>query len=393
MTGENRFYLPNVFLSVLNRFFFKKPPLSQFHGNQKLKILVYQVGNIGDLIVSTPVYMALRKKYHDAEITLLSSSGSRKYAGAEEIIKPLNLIDNFHAFFPDDFVSFKHYYTFYRTIRNTKYDLVVYLPSNLWKTFTICRDMIFFFLAGIKYGVGFRVYEDYHFYLKHKILPKNEIDRLFDLLKPLEIKNGNKLPQFAISNESTKIVESLFSQHKITGNQVKIGIMPGGKYPARLWPGHYFSELINKINENFSVKIILLGSEPEKKLVEEIKNQIKKKPLDTCGCLTINQTGALIKQCHLLITNDSGPMHIAAAVKTPTVSIFSAVDIPFLWYPAGNNHKIFYNKVECSPCFQKECDNHICMEGIPVESVYNAVKEQLYKMGIKKRGDLNYSGQ
>ena len=387
MTGENRFYLPNAFLSVLNRFFFKKPPLSSVYSNQKLKILVYQVGNIGDLIVSTPVYVALRKKYPDAEIALLSSSGSKKYVGAEEIIKPLNLIDNFHVFFPDDFVSFKHYYAFYRTIRNAKYDLIVYLPSNLWKTFTICRDMIFFFLAGIKYGVGFRMYEDYYFYLKDEILPRNEIDRLFDLLKPLEIENGNKLTQFAISNENTKFVQSLLSKHEITGSQLKIGIMPGGKYPARLWPGHYFAELINKINENFLVTIILVGSESEKKLVEKIKNQIKKKPLDMSGCLTIHQTGALINQCHLLITNDSGPMHIAAAVKTPTVSIFSSVDIPFLWYPAGNNHKIFYNKVDCSPCFQKECDNHICMEGISVESVYNAAKEQLYKMGIKKRGD------
>tara|TARA_B100000315_G_scaffold158829_1_gene147402 strand:- start:6813 stop:7973 length:1161 start_codon:yes stop_codon:yes gene_type:complete len=384
MRGENRFYLPNLFLSVFNRFFFKNPPFSPSHSNQKLKILVYQVGNIGDLIVSTPVYMALRKKYDDAEITLLSSSGSRKYVGAEEIIKPLNLIDNFHTFFPDDFVSLKHYYTFYRTIRNAKYDLIVYLPSNLWKVFTICRDMIFFFLAGIKCGVGFRVYEDYHFYLKHEILPKNEIDRLFDLLKPLEIENGNKLPQFAISNENTKFVQNLLAKHKITGNLVKIGILPGGKYPARLWPGHYFAKLINKINENFSVKIIFLGSESEKELVEKIKKQIKKKPLDTSGCLTIHQTAALIKQCHLLITNDSGPMHIAAAVRTPTVSIFSAVDIPFLWYPTGNNHKIFYNKVECSPCFQKECDNHICMEGISVENVYKAVKEQLYNMDLKK---------
>ena len=85
MTGENRFYLPNAFLSVLNRFFFKKPPLSPVYGNKKLKILVYQVGNIGDLIVSTPVYVALRKRYHDAEIALLSSSGSKKYVGAEEI--------------------------------------------------------------------------------------------------------------------------------------------------------------------------------------------------------------------------------------------------------------------------------------------------------------------
>ena len=279
----------------------------------------------------------------------------------------------------------KHYHTFYRTIRNAKYDLIVYLPSNLWKTFTIFRDMIFFFLAGIKYGVGFRVYEDYHFYFKYDILPKNEIERLFDLLKPLEIENGNKLPQFAISNENIKFVQNLLSRHKISENQVKIGIMPGGKYPARLWPRRCFAELINKINENFSVKIILLGSDSEKKIAEEIKNQIKKKPLDTSGCLTIHQSGALIKQCHLLITNDSGPMHIAAAVRTPTVSIFSAVDIPFLWYPAGNNHKIFYNKVDCSPCFQKECDNHICMEGISVESVYNAVKEQLRKIGVEKK--------
>lgn len=83
-------------------------------------------------------------------------------------------------------------------------------------------------------------------------------------------------------------------------------------------------------------------------------------------------------------------MHIAAAVGTPTVSIFSAVDIPFLWYPwypYVDNHRIFYNKVDCSPCFQKECDNHICMEEISVETVYDAVKKQLHKMGTKKRGD------
>ena len=105
--------------------------------DQKLKILLYQVGNIGDLVVSTPVYRSLREKYSEAEITLLSSSGSKKFVGAEEIIKPLNLIDNIQTFIPAEFVSLKHYYSFYLTIRKAKYDLIVYLPSNLWKTFTI----------------------------------------------------------------------------------------------------------------------------------------------------------------------------------------------------------------------------------------------------------------
>ncbi len=168
---------------------------------------------------------------------------------------------------------------------------------------------------------------------------------------------------------------------------MKIGILAGGKYHARLKPGYFYVELINKISENFSVKIILISSKPEKKIVEEIKNQIKKKPLDASGRLTVHHTGVLIKQCHLLITNDSGPIRIAAAVRTPTVSIFSALIFFFCGIQWGIIIKYFYNKLDCSPCFQKECDNHICLEGISVESVYEAVKEQLHKMGIKKRGD------
>lgn len=382
MTKEKIFFLPNIFLRILNALLFKNslsaPGLASI---KKLKILVYQVGNIGDLIVSTPVYRALRKKFPEAEITLLSSSGSKKHISAEEIIKPLNYFNNIQTFIPKDFVSWKHYYYFFRNIRKERYDLIVYLPSNLWKTFHICRDVVFFFLTGIKYGIGFQVFEGYHYYLKYNAFPKNELERLFDLLKPLGIENGNKQPEFAISKENVEFILNYLSQYKIGTNRVKIAVMPGGKYPSRLWPSQYFIELIDQINENFSVDIILLGGESEKELTEKIKNQTKMKPLDTSGSLTIHQSGALIKQCDLLITNDSGPMHIASAVGTPTVSIFSAVDIPFLWYPSGNSHRIFYNKVDCSPCFQQKCDNHICMESISVESVYEAVKEQLCKLG------------
>lgn len=347
----------------------------------RLKILVYQVGNIGDLIVSTPVYRSLREKFPDAEITLLSSSGSKKHVGADEIIKPLGYIDKIQAFFPEEFVSSKNYFTFYQSIRKEKYDLIVYLPSNLWKTFHILRDMTFFFLAGIRHGTGFKVFDGYHHYLKEDRPAVNEVERLFDLLKPLGIGEGNKKTEFALSEENIEFIKNFLSRQKIDEEKMKVAVMPGGKYPARLWPKEYFSALIDKINKDFSLNIILLGSENETNLTAEIKNRTKKKPFDSSGSLTINQLGALIKECDLLITNDSGPMHIAAAVETPTVSIFSAVDIPYLWYPAGDDHKVFYNKVDCSPCFQKTCDNHICMEGISVESVYEAVKVQLQKAG------------
>ncbi len=382
MTRKPTLFLPNTFLSLLSSLLFRKLPHTL--PENRLKILVYQVGNIGDLIISTPVYKALREKFPNAEITLLSSSGSRKYVGAEEIIKPLNYIDNIQTFIPDDFISWKEYYDFFLSIRKSKYDLVVYLPSNLWKTFHICRDMVFFFLSGMKYGVGFKVFEDYYYYLKHNISPRNEVERLFDLLEPLGIGNGDKEIEFAISKEHVEYIREYLSREKIGGDRIKIAVMPGGKYQSRLWPKEYFVQLINRINEMFSADIFLLGSEAEIKLTGEIKSQTKMKLFDTAGSLTLQQLGALIKECHLLVTNDTGPMHIAAAVGTPTVSIFSAVDIPFLWYPSGDNHRVFYNKVDCSPCFQQKCDNHICMEGISVETVYKGVEEQLKRIGIQE---------
>lgn len=378
MNNKNTFYLPNTFLRALTHLLFKKP--QYFPSKAKLKVLIYQVGNIGDLIVSTPVYRALRGKYTDAEITLLSSSGSKNYAGAKEIILPLNYIDNLKTFFPEDFVSWKEYYDFFISIRKEKYDLVVYLPSNLWATFHVMRDTVFFFLAGIKYGVGFQVFEDYRNYLKYNISPRSEIERLLDLLEPLNIENGNKQLEFAISEKDTEYVHNYLSLNKISETKIKVAVMPGGKYSSRLWPGKYFTELIDRINENFSANIFLIGSESEKKLTDKIKNQTKMKPFNTSGDLNIRHLGVLIKQCCLLVTNDTGPMHIADAVGTPTVSIFSAVDIPFLWYPGRDNHIIFYNKVDCSPCFQQKCDNHICMEEISVESVYKAVEKQLNKL-------------
>lgn len=381
MLKEKKLYLPNVFFSLLSRFFFKNRPIFK----KKPKIIVYQVGNIGDLIVSTPVYRELRKEFADAEITLLSSSGSKKFIGADEIIKPLNCIDKIQTFFLEDFSSWRHYYHFFRSIQKEKYDLIVYLPANLWTTFHVFRDMVFFFLTGIRHGVGFQVFEDYYSYLKYNIPPRNETERLLDLLKPLGIKNGNKKLEFTVSNENIEFIQNYLSKNEIAKNKVIIAVMPGGKYPSRLWPKQYFINLIDRINDNFSVNIILVGSESEKKLTEEIINQTKTKPFNSAGNLNIHSLGALIQQCRLLITNDTGPMHIAAAVGTPTVSIFSSVDIPFLWYPAGNGNKVFYNKVDCSPCFQQKCDNHICMEGISAESVYQAVEKQFLKFGIQKR--------
>ena len=75
-----------------------------------------------------------------------------------------------------------------------------------------------------------------------------------------------------------------------------------------------------------------------------------------------------------MISNDSGPMHIAAAVGTPVVALFSGVDIPNLWYPYGEIHKVIRKDVDCSPCFKNECSEHSCMNEISIKEVFQAVR-------------------
>ncbi len=123
--------------------------------------------------------------------------------------------------------------------------------------------------------------------------------------------------------------------------------------------------------------MILFGSSGDSNIENEIKEKMRYKPFSLIGKTTLKSLAAWIKRCSLFITNDSGPMHIAAAVGTPIVAIFGSTD-PFETSPLSDNYKIVRKPADCSPCWKRECPtDHRCMELIKASDVMDVVKEML----------------
>jgi lipopolysaccharide heptosyltransferase II len=341
------------------------------------KILIYHVGNIGDIIVATPVYRSIRKTFPEAKITLLTSPGRRGLPGAKEIIAPLNLVDDIKVYYPEEINSVKKLIKFFIDIKKGDYDFLIYLPANQWEFWHILRDMIFFRLGGIRYAIGFEIYEGYYFYKKNQKMPKNEVDRLMKILEPLGPTFREEELEFPVMSEDRHFASDLFNKYNIKGEQLKIIVHPGGKKPSKLWPKEKFAQLVDRLIEEIGVQVILVGSVDEVKMTNEIIELMQHGVVNLTGKLTLSQLAAVIDRADLTISNDSGPMHIAAALKIPVVVLFSSVDIPNLWYPYGDIHTVIRKDVDCSPCFKERCSEHYCMNEIHVEEVYRAVKRTL----------------
>jgi len=369
---ENHSIIPNKLLFVTSKVFFRS-----LNGQKTAKILIYHVGNIGDIIVATPAYRAVRKAFPESKITLLTSPGRRGLPGAKEIIAPLNLVDNLKVFYPEEIRSLKKIINLCRSIKKGDFDFLVYLPANQWGFWHILRDMIFFRLAGIKRAVGFEIYEGYHLYKKYKQRPVNEVDRLVKQLEPLGITSGEYTLEFPIKPEDRCFASDLFQKYCVKDERLKIVVHPGGKKQTKLWSKQNFAILADRLIEEMGVQVILVGSADEVEMVKEIISLMKQKAVSLAGSLTLSQLAAVIDKTNLMLSNDSGPMHIAAALKKLVVALFSGVDIPNLWYPYGDKNTVIRKDVECSPCFRSICSEHYCMNEITVDEVFQAVKSTL----------------
>ena len=152
-----------------------------------------------------------------------------------------------------------------------------------------------------------------------------------------------------------------------------MALAPGGKRCLNRWPIDRFAEVGRRWVESGGC-VVVVGGENEKALGKLIEGQCGSTVLNLCGQTSVLETTEVLKNCGVLVTNDSGPMHLAALVGTPCVAVFSARDFPNKWFPRGVGHTVLRSEVDCSPCLLEECLNdHLCLTNIHVEEVWAAV--------------------
>lgn len=355
--------LHKIILNRILELFWKLENISSYEiGQPKRILLVRQHNQLGDLLASTPILRAIKEKFPETELTAIVSPQNYKAYYRNPYIDRLFVFDK-HQLFK------KRYFSNLRNVLKNKYDLAI-VPAVTSISFTsnlLARISNSNIRIGVK-SLNGKLNPNHYFFDRLVELDWREKEnthitlRNLAIVEPFGITTDN-LTTIIYSNEADASIAREFLD-AIPGDSRSpvIGLHVGeGKIQNR-WNEYKFAELIERLIENHMAKIYLSrGGKDDDRIIEAIKNRTKAdlKVFTKPGMALLKE---VISQSNLFITNDTGPMHAAAATDTPTISLFGQTN-PHIWAPLGNN-KVFIWKGEN-------------IENISVEDVYQSAEQLL----------------
>ncbi len=329
-------------------------------------ILLIRLWAIGESILTLPMIAALKKKYPDVKIDVLVTKRS---ADVFTLNKDVNK------------VRYLSITTFFGICR---YDYVFDAEP-----FTNISALAGFFIGkwviGFSHGKRALLYNS-----KVEFNDKqHEVHTFMELLGEIGIhERPEKLPRINVGGEDRKVVKDLLIEKGIPLERFIVGIAPGVAESAksRMWPYKRFAKLADLLSKERYCTIIFVGSGKDRRIVRKIQENMESKSFDLTG-LTLKETIYLIENCNLFISNDSGPMHIAAAQGVKTIGLFGP-NLPVRFKPFGKHNNWISKKAECSPCINvhkgliPECkftgkEYQKCMKAIRVNDVFLLAKKMM----------------
>ena len=348
-------------------------------GQDYKKILIVRLDKIGDLVLSTPAIKAVHDAYPNSHITVLVRPYAREIVDGNPYVNEIITYDK-----AGGEKGFLKNIRFILNLRKKRFDLALILhPKN--------RTHIFLFLAGIPERVG---YDKKLGILLTKKIPhikqyglKHEIDYTLDLLRYVGIEPKDKSLHVPIKKESEKKISDIFTKNGISGTDLVIAIHPGSSCPSKRWRVEHFAKVGDLLALNYKAKIVIMAGPKDKGFGDKTAELMESNPLNLSGKTTIADLASILKHSHLFISNDSGPVHVACAVGTPTIAIFGRNDrglAPTRWRPVGERDIALHKDIGCEPCLSHNCKKGFaCLEAISEEEVLKAAEKIL-----KRPGDL-----
>jgi ADP-heptose:LPS heptosyltransferase len=351
------------------------------------RIVIFRIGNVGDVAAATPVLAAIRRRFPNAYICLLTSPGAKGAPGAAEMIQPGSLVDSLLVYYKSDIATWEGRKRLLRQLRNEGFEMFIELSNILSPFRQVLQSMALARMAGCHYAVGLRLAGCSWFPRTQALhVPfLREPDRLWETVGPVLGLGPNESVPLPVSDADRAHVGGLLEQKGLTAKESLVVMHVGAKRAANRWFEERYAAVADWLQRERGLRVVFTGALSDVDQVERVLRQMRSEAIPVCGQLSLLQTAALLERAVLYVGNDTGPMHIAAAMGTPAVAIFSARDYPRQWYPYGEQHFVIRRDVPCSPCFLDECDRGlICLERIQVNDVIQAIQAQLVKSGAAR---------
>lgn len=341
------------------------------------RILIRGVNWVGDAVMTTPAIARIRKAFPRAKIALLVKPW---VAGVFEGSPHLDEIilyerDGRHKGLPG-------LLRLVRELQDARFDLAILLQNAI-------EAAIIAALARIPHRVGYNT-QGRGFLLTTMVVRDrtasavHHVDYYQGLLSAVGWGEEHREPILCVSNGAEERAGALLAKEGVQLDETIVALNPGATYgSAKRWPADRYAALGDRLAEDLGIKILLMGVHADEPVARVIRSTVRHpgRVIDLTGRTDIQLLAAVLKRCAVFVTNDTGAMHVGAAVGVPVVAIFGPTD-PTTTSPVGH-HTLLRHPVPCSPCLLRECPiDHRCMTGISVDHVFTEV-ERIYNKHLK----------
>lgn len=320
------------------------------------------------MVMAQSLYLAIRAKHPEAMIDVVAPAWSKPLLTRMPEINRIIGLDIVHGE-----LGLRKRYALSQQMRNESYTHAFVLPRSF-------KAALLPWLAGVPERIG--DLGEFRYGLLNKIYSSNKDKKIPNACNYLRYVNLSVDTKTVIENYrphlqvDRKNQRSLFSAHDLPLDTPLIAIMPGAEYgPSKQWPAEHFASLIDLCVEQ-GWQSCIFGSPKDQSIAGKIQQLCKHEVKNLCGKTSIPDAVDLLAACQVAVTNDSGLMHIAAAVDVPTVSVYGATT-PVYTPPLHPQAKSFYLHLACSPCWQRTCQygHYRCLGDILPEAVLASVRK------------------
>ena len=363
--------------AVVQWLFYRRPLPRDFAPK---RILVVKLDHLGDVILATPVFSNLRQTYPNAELHALTGTWSRVVLERHPEVR--TVIDYNSPTFcrTGQSTSLKQAFQLYRKLRHEKYDLIVELRGD-WRTagFSFLRltpHRLSRAALQIENKLGLSRFSGTH-----------ETTRNLDVLRHAGILTSIQTATFLVTTEEKKWASDFLATYKIDKQYPLLAIHPGSPIPLKRWLPERYAELADWLISEKETQVLFVGVQDEVPIITEIQRLMQERTINIAGETTLTQLASILHTCNVFIGNDSGPMHLAAAVGIPTIGLYGPGD-PTRFAPIGTQSQTIRRKLDCPPCSGATCRfrKDGCMSEIQVTDVIQVLEDARYLPSENRNG-------
>lgn len=340
-----------------------------------MNILIVKTSAIGDVIHTLPSLNTLRKAYPQARIDWLVEEAAADLIVGHPALHQV-LVARRKSWLRrlqsgGRLAALKEIRSFVRELREIEYDLLLdfqgLLKSSIWVALARAKRKVGF-------GRGMEHAECSYLFLNERIPPvdmdRHAVERELLLLEAIGIRTDKVEFDLPITDEDRRKAETLLEEQGLSGRAL-VAINPMTTWPTKHWESERFAQVADALAEK-GLGIVMTGGPGDEAALDAICSMMQHKAPNLAGRTSLRELAALFQYAHAVITTDTGPMHLAAAVGVPVVALFGPT-APWRTGPYGQRHKALRADLPCSPCLKKQCSTRECMKKITTEQIVAAV--------------------